>query len=81
MPTTARGAWLQAKAMTQAADGTKQPGGAADQAAAAGAPAAGLAGQGAFGPKYEQHLAALQKSLDEATARADALDKQLKEIS
>lgn len=73
--------------MTQADGSGKAAGGASESGTGGGGgvgagPTAGLGlAQANFGPKYEAHLAALQKSLDEAQARADSLEKQLKEIT
>lgn len=70
---------MQAKAMSQA-DGTKGPGGPDIGGPMVGAPGLGLS-QANFGPKYEQHVAQLQKQMDEAQTKAQTLQQQLKELT
>ncbi len=71
----------QAKAMSQA-EGQAKP----TSDSGTGAPPQGASGalglsQANFGPKYEQHVAQLQKQMDEAQAKAATLQQQLKDLT
>lgn len=66
---------LQAKAMAQGGDGKSGPDGAVAAAGSSGGAPLGLT-QANFGAKYEQHVAQLQKALDDTHQRIDQIQRE-----
>ena len=66
---------LQAKAMVQGGDGKSGPDGAVAAEGSSGGAPLGLT-QANFGAKYEQHVAQLQKALDDTHQRIDQIQRE-----